>query len=91
MAIPAATLPTGIGRKVGGGGGGMDCGIVRGQLMILVLAGMMKRRREGRLELHTKAEEVHQCYANDLIRLGLLCASPYKIIHSVFLPSSLLQ
>ena len=68
----------------------MDCGIVRGQLMILILAGMMKRRREGRLELHTKAEEVHQCYANDLIRLGFLCDSLYKIVHSVFLLSSLL-
>ena len=38
----------------------MDCAIVGGQIMILVLAGTMKRRREGRLELHTKAEEVHQ-------------------------------
>ena len=50
MAIPAAPLPSGIGREVGGGGGrGMDCGIVGDQSMILVLAGMMKRRREGRL------------------------------------------
>ena len=57
MAIPATPLPTGMGREVGvGGRGGMDCGIVGGQSKILVLAGMMKRIREGRLELHSKAE-----------------------------------
>ena len=61
MAIPAAPLPTGIGRMVGGGGGGgLDCGIVGDQSMILVLAGTMKRRREGKLELHTKADVVHE-------------------------------
>ena len=34
----------------------MDCGIVGGQSKIIVLAGMMKRRREEGLELHSKAE-----------------------------------